>query len=79
RLHTETLAIERVETSGTPPGWIGRHKARLLPPGNRIEITGGNVSRATDDLQEPFEENHRVFQLDLALMEWSETPSDPGV
>lgn len=41
RLEIDSLAIEPVETSGDAPGWISRHKARLVKYG--IVVTGGNV------------------------------------
>ncbi|RYX81143.1 ankyrin repeat domain-containing protein [bacterium] len=41
RLNINTLAIEKVETTGDNPGWIFRHKAALI--GDEIHISGGDV------------------------------------
>lgn len=41
RLDCETLAIEKIETSGEQPGWISRHKATLQD--DSIVVSGGNV------------------------------------
>lgn len=41
RLNLKDYSIDRTETSGELPGWIGQHKARR--DGNRIVVWGGDV------------------------------------
>lgn len=72
RLHTGTLAMEKVETSGENPGWISRHKARLVG-GSEIVIAGGNVS--TGDGPGSFPDNEGTFVLDLRTLEWRRQPA----
>ncbi|MFN0052880.1 MAG: ankyrin repeat domain-containing protein [Planctomycetales bacterium] len=68
RLDTETLTMEAVETTGSCPGWIHRHHAKLVR--NFIEVTGGKVCRVIDG-KESFEDNDRRFVLDLGSLMWS--------
>jgi ankyrin repeat protein len=77
RLDTGTLAIEPVETTGTPPGWINSHKAKLV--GGVIEVSGGKVCRLADG-EELYEDNPNAYALDLATGVWSviEGRSRPG-
>ena len=47
RLNTESLAIERVPTSGEDPGWSSRYAAtvgsdRIVITGDKVEQTGGD-------------------------------------
>jgi len=67
RLDCATLAIEKVETSGEPPGWISRHKARYQD--GTIVLRGGQVC-VMEDGEEELIENHHEYMLDLALMKW---------
>lgn len=69
RLDTETLAMESVETTGSQPGWIHSHRAKLV--GNAIEVTGGKVCLAVDG-KECIEDNDSRFVLDLGTMMWSQ-------
>ena len=68
RLDAETLTMESVETTGSPPGWIHGHRAKLV--GNLIEVTGGEVCRVIGR-EECLEDNDRRFVLDLGTMMWS--------
>lgn len=68
RLDTDTLVIEAVETTGVPPGWISRHKAKLI--GNGIEVAGGKVCNFSGD-KERYEDNPNTHILDLATGSWS--------
>lgn len=68
RLDTETLAMELVETTGEQPGWIGRHKAKLV--GGRVEVVGGKVCGWSDG-KESYEDNTFGYALDLGTMSWS--------
>ena len=42
-LNTATFAIERVLTTGTMPGWLFRHDARLSREANEIIVSGGEI------------------------------------
>jgi ankyrin repeat protein len=68
RLDIDTLAIEPLETSGDSPGWINRHKAKLVD--NRIEVAGGMVCGFGGG-EEFYEENLNLYILDLAIGVWS--------
>jgi ankyrin repeat protein len=68
RLDTETMTMEPVETTGSQPGWIHRHRAKLV--GNAIEVKGGKVCLVVDG-KECIEDNDRPFVLDLGTMMWS--------
>ena len=68
RLSIDTLAIEAVETSGDAPGWITRHKAKLV--GNRIEVAGGKLNGFSEG-KETYEDNPGAFALDLGTMAWA--------
>lgn len=74
RLDVETLAIEPVVTRGELPGWISRHRARLV--GNTIEVAGGKVCRQVDG-EESYEDNPDRYVLDLSSMTWFRT-GKPG-
>ncbi len=67
RLDIDTLAIEAVETTGVPPGWISAHKAKLI--GNGIEVVGGKVCNFAGD-KELYEDNPNTYVLDLATGSW---------
>ncbi|TPW21849.1 MAG: ankyrin repeat-containing protein [Elusimicrobia bacterium] len=67
RLNTKTLSIEQVATSGANPGWIGRHRARLI--GSRIEVVGGQVHRVVDG-KRALVKNEESYSLDLADLTW---------
>jgi ankyrin repeat protein len=68
RLDIATLAIRPFKTLGDLPGWICRHKARLV--GNCIEVTGGKVCEWVNG-EETYEDNHGNYVLDLGSMTWS--------
>jgi hypothetical protein len=68
RLDITTMRIERVDTSGSCPGWIHRHTAVLTAIGE-IKITGGEVIQ---DPQERGMENRRAFLFDTASRIWRE-------
>ncbi len=63
RLDTETFAIEPVETTGTPPGWIHRHRAKLVGCG--IAISGGKRTGFADDI-ETTEDNPAAMVLEIS-------------
>lgn len=70
RLDIDTLAIERVVTSGESPGWISHHKAKRVEDGNGIEVTGGKVCGYRDD-GDTYDDNHDRYVLDLRSMTWA--------
>jgi hypothetical protein len=68
-LDITTWRISPVIASGTPPGWIYRHRARLVAPG-KIRIDDATVAM----LNEQGVEDHRnldgAWVLDVARREW---------
>ncbi len=66
RLDVATLAIERVETAGSGPGWISSHRA--TSDGTTIAVAGGQVWTG-DDLVD----NAGRFSLDLGSQVWHRT------
>lgn len=71
RLDIDSLAIEAVETSGESPGWISRHKARLVKSG--IMVIGGKIGSIMGD-KELYEDNSNTYILNLATGIWSRIP-----
>ena len=66
RLDTRTMDLSEVETLGTQPGWIHKHKASLADHGSRIDVTGGKVLAG-----DGFIEN--IDDWSLSLSDWSWT------
>lgn len=64
RLDLATFAIERLATTGTPPGWINRHTAELA--GGAIVVRGGSI-----DHDGKLVENIDDWSLDLATLAWT--------
>jgi hypothetical protein len=48
-LDLSKFSISQVVTSGTPPGWIHSHAAKLSKDGTSIIITGGKLDRGDPD------------------------------
>ena len=69
RLDTNSMQIECIEVSGTPPGWINRHSARIVD-GERIEISGGQVCRIVDGKEE-LVPNETKCILDTTRRQWT--------
>lgn len=70
RLDTRSFIMERLETTGTMPGWIYKHRATLLP-GEKIKVTGGVVCQMAGR-EEQSVDNAETFILDLALLQWEQ-------
>ncbi len=70
RLHCGTWKIERVPSSGNNPGWIHRHKARLMND-RQIEISGGKIVIAE---KSDLIDNENIFILDLDNFIWRMAP-----
>lgn len=68
RLDTTTFQIEHLETSGTKPGWIYKHRA-VLCSAQEIRITGGNILSMTSG-EEILAENQQSFILDIESRTW---------
>ena len=68
RLSVVDFHIEPLETSGDSPGWIGRHRAKLVSP-HEISVSGGNVIVKNGD-KELFVRNEESFVLDVRMMIW---------
>jgi hypothetical protein len=74
RLDTHTFRIEPVETSGSGPGWISRHRTEWIED-TRLLVLGGNVETA-----EGYGPNEKLFALDLSVMRWqSVAHADPAI
>jgi hypothetical protein len=67
-LDLDTLAISTVRTSGTPPGWIHRHKATLSEDSRSILVEGGKLDRGERD--KSLVENIDDWQLHLTDWRW---------
>jgi ankyrin repeat protein len=68
RLNIETLAIEKVQTSGDNPGWISQHKARLQGS-DEIHIRGGKVCVQNADAKECVD-NPSEYVVNLDTFVW---------
>jgi ankyrin repeat protein len=68
RLNIHTLRIDRVESTGEPPGWISRHRAELVGA-NEIRVWGGKVT-AESNGKETYEDNSRSAVLDVRRGVW---------
>ena len=66
-LDTQTLRITRIETQGDMPGWIYKHRARLIDE-NTIEVSGGYVE--TDSASREQTPYRLVHRLDLGRGGW---------
>ncbi len=67
-LDLETWAISQMTTSGTPPGWISEHQARLNADESGILISGGKLDRGSP--AESLLENLDDWCLHLADGRW---------
>ncbi|MGL5944290.1 MAG: ankyrin repeat domain-containing protein [Waterburya sp.] len=70
RLHIQSFKIEKIETTGEKPGWIGRHQARYQEP-SKIYITGGKICRLVNNKEE-YVENLLNYTLDLTTLQWNQ-------
>lgn len=70
RLKTDTWQIEKLETTGTNPGWIFRHRANYDPQRNVIRVEGGTQQLATPAGESDQVENSNVYELDLTTLKW---------
>jgi len=70
RLDIDTFAMDRIDCSGTAPGWIHGHAARTLSP-TEIEITSGQIITSVDGKEEA-NINDKVFVIDVERRVWRE-------
>ncbi|MES0862121.1 hypothetical protein ABLN87_07160 [Ruegeria sp. SCPT10] len=63
RLNTINFSITPMQTSGSGPGWIHRHRAVLTEGG--ILVIGGKIEPG-------YEDNDSTFLLNLETLNWSE-------
>lgn len=68
RLDLQTFRMERLETTGTNPGWIYKHRA-TLDATDEIRVWSGKI-HGEDDADEIDDTNDRVFVLNLSRLEW---------
>ncbi len=66
RLRLATFEIEKMETLGTPPGWIHRHTARLSEGKDSIIVTKGKI-----DLGKKHALRENIDDWQLHLDDWS--------
>ena len=69
RLNCSNWQIELVESEGDNPGWIYKHRARLVEPG--VIVVSGGLICAEIDGEEDHVENEQSFRLELSTMIWS--------
>ncbi len=65
QLDLSDFAISPIATSGKPPGWISRHRAKL--DGDRIVVSGGMIQTA-----QGYEDFGGKFALYLDDMRWDD-------
>jgi ankyrin repeat protein len=68
-LDTADFRMRAVQTKGDKPGWISRHRARLVN-GSTIEVSGGKVCVMKDGREE-YDTAQGVHRLDLRTGVWS--------
>ncbi len=68
KLDCESFEIQKVETTGTKPGWINRHKAKYIDE-HKIQITGGQILINAGG-RETFKVNQDSFVLDTHSLAW---------
>lgn len=64
RLSTSDFHIEPVESRGDDPGWISRHRARLVGP-DTIRVSGGKL-HTNDD----YVDHARAYEFDVRSHAW---------
>lgn len=69
RLDLNDFSVEKIETSGDPPGWISEHRARL--DGDRIVVCDGEVWDGSG-----FVSMDGAYELNLAAREWRQLTRD---
>ncbi len=67
RLNLADFSLDPVETTGTNPGWINRHRADLK--GREIHVSGGKIEPG-------FHDNTEIFILDLDTLVWRKSPQE---
>lgn len=69
RLDTRTWAMERLETTGSGPGWIYAHRAELVD--GHIKISGGKSVIKKGDEKGSLVNNSEQWKLDPESAHWS--------
>lgn len=69
RLNLKDFSVERIKTTGKPPGWISGHRARL--DDDRIVVWGGKVWDGAD-----YAEFDGSYALSLPTGVWEECPQE---
>lgn len=68
-LDCDSLAMQKVETTGDNPGWISDHEAEFLFAQNCITITNGKIIEFKGD-EQLYIDNSNKFYLDLSTNKW---------
>lgn len=68
-LELDTWEIRKIETSGTPPGWVYEQKVSLIEDGQSILLEKGKVlqERGKDD----YSHVENIDDWELSLSDWS--------
>jgi hypothetical protein len=72
RLDCQTLEIQKIETTGSNPGWISDHEAELVREKNCIIVTQGKISKLSGN-EQVYLDNNETFWFDLSSYTWSST------
>jgi len=70
RMHTGTLAVERLETTGEDPGWLSEHEATHTDDGSCITVSRGQCETKRGDrrfLRDAIDD----YVLDLTTLIWT--------
>jgi hypothetical protein len=75
-LHTDSFVMHRRDASGSTPGWISKHDAKLSPDGESMVVEGGERLVVIDDHQY-FVENVDTWHLHLSTWTWTRLTEHP--
>lgn len=68
-LDVDSWSIERMETTGESPGWIGEHRATVAKDG-AIVVEGGRIV-SLDAGAQTYDDNDSTFALCLESLQWT--------
>lgn len=75
-LDLKTFAIRLIPSTGTPPGWIHSHVAKLAADQKSIQVRGGLIDPVTGD-SPSLVENPDTWSLDPATLQWKRLTEHP--
>lgn len=71
-LNLASYRIDRLDTAGQPPGWIGRHEAELDADRRVVTVRGGEVLVEREGGGR-FQRNVEEYELNLRTLAWRRT------